>query len=150
MQIQQMEELTESWISLPHYKRKIKISRANVVYLEGDGNYTRIYYQSAAEPLQCITVSTTLRLWEVQLSDFIRISKQSLINPDHLRRLVQLEDGSKQICAEMSTGHCIPISRRRIEVICEHLNLPRRYLGYLLRKEFMTPDGMPNNELVLA
>ncbi len=78
-----------------------------ILYLEGDDNYTSFYLNEHKK----VIVSKTLKEYESLLCDigFIRIHKSSIINLLHLKN-IKRENG---IDAVMSDGRTLAVSRRR-------------------------------------
>ncbi len=94
-------------ITLPDTQGYNIVDIDDVLYLEGENNYTSFYLNKK----QKIVVSKTLKEYEDLLNDsgFFRIHKSSIINLHHLRK-VSTENG---ISAIMSDEHVLPVSRRR-------------------------------------
>lgn len=86
----------------------------DILYLEGEDNYT--YFHLNKHPK--IVVSKTLKDYEDLLHEaaFFRIHKSSIINLKHLKK-VTTDDS---ICAVMSDGHKLPVSRRRFAEFVEN------------------------------
>ncbi len=92
-----------------------------IIRLEGDGNYTLIHVRDAAQPL---LVSYTLKYFQLQLPQFIRVSKSALVNPGYIDRVVKT--GPKRLFLLLIDGTTIPVSRRRIVYIRQRLGIPVR------------------------
>jgi len=86
-----------------------------ILWLEGDGNYTRIHLQHATPTL----TAKTLTRWHEQLPAFIRVNKGALVNPENIRMGTYVS--SKEMLVELSDGTRVPVSRRRIAQIKELL-----------------------------
>ena len=86
-----------------------------ILWLEGDGNYTRIHLQHASPAL----TAKTLTRWNEQLTTFIRANKGALVNPDNILTGVYLS--SKEMWLTLTDGTKLPVSRRRIIYIKETL-----------------------------
>lgn len=84
--------------------------------LEGNGNYTIIYLRENVKPLM---VSQTLKYFERQLPDFLRISKSSLINPIIVDRIIRVDAKTMQL--RLTNCEQVPVSRRRIVDIMTRL-----------------------------
>ena len=80
-----------------------------IMRLEGKGNYTIVYLRSEPKPL---LVSRTLKFFEPQLPDFIRVSKSLLLNPGYIEKIIKVN--SKQLFLQLTDGVRISVSRRRI------------------------------------
>ncbi|GAB4043215.1 LytTR family transcriptional regulator DNA-binding domain-containing protein [Spirosoma jeollabukense] len=80
-----------------------------ITRLEGRGNYTAVYLKDKTYPL---IVSRTLKFFEDQLTDFIRINKSTMINPKHVNRVIR--EDAKTVSLLLSDGVLKLTSRRRI------------------------------------
>lgn len=80
-----------------------------IIRLEGRGNYTAVYLKGKTYPL---IVSRTLKFFEDQLTDFIRINKSTLINPTYIHKVIRGD--TKTVALLLSDGVLKLTSRRRI------------------------------------
>jgi len=96
-----------STLRIPGY-RKIQDAQL-IIRLEGNGNYTIIHLKGQLKPL---LVSQTLKYFEFQLPDFIRVSKSSIINPAYIKKVIQ--EDPKTMSLELADGVIILVSRRRV------------------------------------
>ena len=87
-----------------HFQHQHLISR-----LEGSGNYTLVHVLGTPTPL---VFSQTLKRFESDWPQFIRISKSSLVNPRYIDRLVRQD--AKVVYVKLIDGHRLLVSRRRI------------------------------------
>lgn len=78
--------------------------------LTGNGNYTWIELMGQQKP---ILVSQTLKYFEQQLPDFVRVSKSILLNPGWVVGLQQ--PNAKTLHLELADGSRIDVPRRRIQ-----------------------------------
>lgn len=78
----------EAWVSLKVDKDLHRVAVAEIRYLEGYGNYVKVYLGD-----RMLLVASTLQSMEQKLSAFgiLRIHKSYLINPQHLSRLTPSE-----------------------------------------------------------
>ena len=85
----------------------------DVLYLEGDDNYTSFFLSKQKK----LIVSRTLKEYEILLSDlgFFRIHKSSIINLMHLKN-IRNENGLDVV---MSDGRTLSVSRRRSSELME-------------------------------
>ncbi|MBI1223382.1 MAG: response regulator [Bacteroidetes bacterium] len=85
------------------------ISFDDVLYLEADGNYTRIHFTTGSSQL----VSRTIRQYESRLPDFLffRIHRSVMVNLNHVKQI----DKGRGGFVELSDGTHLPISYRRKE-----------------------------------
>ena len=106
-------------ITLPDAQGYNIVALEEVLYLEGDDNYTSFFLNKNKK----VIVSKTLKEYESLLSDlgFFRIHKSSIINLLHLKN-INKENG---IDVVMSDGRKLTVSRRRST---ELLDKARQYL----------------------
>jgi two-component system LytT family response regulator len=100
-------------IALPHQDGVIFVELKNVLYCEADNNYTWFYLANGQKHL----VSKTLRDIQDTLEErnFLRVSRQHLINLDHIAKFMKGE-GSYVI---MSNGQSITVARSQKEKLVE-------------------------------
>lgn len=100
-------------ITLPDADGYNIIDINEILYLEGENNYTSFHLQNKNK----IVVSKTLKEYEELLeeSGFFRIHKSNIINLRHLKK-VSVEDG---VGAHMSDGRILGVSRRRTAELME-------------------------------
>ena len=100
-------------ITLPDTNGYNIVELEDVLYLEGDDNYTSFYLNKQKK----LIVSKTLKEYESLLGDlgFFRIHKSSIINLIHLKNISK-ENGLDVI---MSDGRALPVSRRRSSELFE-------------------------------
>ncbi|RIV27140.1 LytTR family transcriptional regulator [Fibrisoma montanum] len=84
--------------------------------LEATGNYTFIFFRGNPKP---ILTSQTLKYFEDQLTDYIRVSKSALINPDFIEKVIRYD--AKTVCVQLIGGHQVALSRRRIIEVMERI-----------------------------
>lgn len=96
-------------MSLLKLSRKQEIDLHEVLYLESDVNYTRIFTLSMAS---AVTSATTLGTIQQQLDRelFFRVNRGQVIN---LRYVSNYTKEGSLIIAEMINGHRFIFSRRR-------------------------------------
>ena len=86
-----------------------EVTTANgILWLEGDGNYTRIHRQQ--QPM--VLSAHTLKRFEERLVGFIRFRRDALVNPLHISRFQQNKSLS-EIKVWLTDGTLIVASRRR-------------------------------------
>ena len=85
------------------------IEPREIIYCEGDSNYTHFYLDAK----KTIIVSRTLKEYDELLSDhgFLRIHKSYLVNPKHIVRI------DNEGLVWLSNGQHLAISRRRKEEV---------------------------------
>jgi len=104
-------------ITLPDTNGYNIVDLEDVMYLEGDDNYTSFHLIRH----QKVVVSKTLKEYESLLSDlgFFRIHKSSIINFVHLRN-INKDNGVDVV---MSDGRSLAVSRRRSTELLEKAKL---------------------------
>ncbi|GAB3048363.1 LytTR family DNA-binding domain-containing protein [Spirosoma pulveris] len=108
--------VTNGLLALPGYPTPQSV--AQIRWLEGQSNYTRIHLSGPKTPL---LVCQTLKAFEKQLPAFLRAAKGALINPSYVKAVSQLN--SKQMTIVLLDGHLIPVARRRIGEMATRLTL---------------------------
>ncbi|MPR33478.1 LytR/AlgR family response regulator transcription factor [Salmonirosea aquatica] len=95
-----------------------KVSPAEIVFCEGDRNYTHVHF--ARRPM--LTLSITMRILHERLGEanFLRVSRSALVNKG---AVIQFNEDNVILC----NGFVLPIARRR-----------RSYVRRLLREEGKT------------
>ncbi|MGF7216320.1 DNA-binding LytR/AlgR family response regulator [Spirosoma lacussanchae] len=93
-----------------------------ITYLEGYGNYTRVYQQAKSTPL---VISQTLKWFEDQLPAFIRTHKSMMVNPSYVANISQGDD-ARTIRLKLVDGSWISVSRRRADLVRGKLTTLRR------------------------
>ena len=106
-------------ITLPDAQGYNIVDLEDILYLEGDDNYTSFYLNKHKK----VIVSKTLKDYESLLSDlgFFRIHKSNIINLLHLKN-INIENGVDVV---MSDGKTLTVSRRRSN---ELLDKAKQYL----------------------
>ena len=92
----------------------------NIVYVKGEGNYSRVVFQAAPDLVLSRTVGDMERV--LQHSGFIRIHRSSLVNLNHVRRFVR----GKVSRVQMSNGDDVDVSDSYREHLIAELNVVRR------------------------
>lgn len=93
-------------VVIPAYRHIQDINQ--IIRLEGRGNYSLVYVRNISSPLM---VSRTLKYFEDRFTNFIRINKSSLINPDYIDQLIRKD--AKTVAVSLNDGLTIVASRRR-------------------------------------
>ena len=91
-----------------------------ILWLEGDGNYTRIYREQ--EPASIMAY--TLKRFEKRFDCFVRIRRNVLVNPLHIHALRQGKARRLTIC--LTDGTMLSASRRKGFKLMTVLNSVRR------------------------
>ncbi|GAB4047803.1 LytR/AlgR family response regulator transcription factor [Spirosoma litoris] len=97
----------------------IRTQLAQILYLIGDINYSRIHLVNG----EIILMSRTLKWYESRWPSFIRIHKRVLINSQyaqHIKLAPQPRDTSQLI---MTNGAELPIARRRLSLVKQEFSL---------------------------
>jgi|SRR5919202_4953354 two-component system LytT family response regulator len=102
-------------IALPYLNRTIFISVDDILFLQGEGNYTFLYTRDRKRYL----VSKTLKEFEKSLdgSMFLRIHKSYIVNLGY----VQYSLFNKERQVRLADGREVAISRRRMKDISQQL-----------------------------
>ncbi|GHB53127.1 LytR/AlgR family response regulator transcription factor [Persicitalea jodogahamensis] len=89
------------------------VSAAQIVFCEGDRNYTQVYFSDRPK----LTLSVTLRILHERLGEegFLRVSRSALVNKEAIAEY----DGQQLVLLD---GKILPVARRR-----------RRYVRLTLR-----------------
>jgi two-component system, LytTR family, response regulator len=100
-------------IALPHQEGVVFVELKNILYCEADDNYTHFFLSNGQKHL----VSKTLRDIQEVLEErnFLRISRQHLINLDHIAKFMKGE-GSYVI---LSNGQSLPVARSQKDKLIE-------------------------------
>lgn len=121
-----LESFYEMYKGMIYENKRITLSTSDgvlvtkvkdIVRMEGDGNYTRIFFQKG-EPLY---ISRTLKEFEELLTEyqFERIHKSHLINLNYVNKYYK-NDGGK---VQMTDGTFIIVSSRKKERLMARLQL---------------------------
>lgn len=100
-------------ITLPDNDGYKIVSIDDVLYLEGENNYTSVYLHNQ----QKVVLSKTLKEYEYLVSEsgFVRIHKSSIVNLRHLRKIT-VDD---EIQVIMDDDRVLAVSRRRAPELME-------------------------------
>ena len=90
----------------------------SIIWLEGDGNYTRVHLNNG----KFQSIPYTLKFLAEKLPDFVRIHKSSLVNPSYVQELTN--KGYQDYWLKLSSGHILSVSRKRMPQTAIKLNLP--------------------------
>ncbi|WP_158500595.1 LytTR family DNA-binding domain-containing protein [Spirosoma radiotolerans] len=101
------QPMQTGFVLIPGYKDPQDTQR--MIRLEGNGNYTIIHF---ADSSKILMVAQTLRYFEEQIPNFIRVNKSALINPAHVDELIRT--GPKTMLLRLDDGLELLVSRRRI------------------------------------
>lgn len=93
-------------IQLVGYSTPVLID--SIGWLEGEANYTRIYYQNGTDTL----VTQSLHWFEQHL-DFIRVHRSTIVNPDFVAEFVHKSSRSGWV--RLRNDRIIPVSRNRLD-----------------------------------
>lgn len=89
----------------------VQLSAADIRYMTGDGNYTKIHLASG----EVVIMSVTLKEYERRLPGFIRIHKQTMVNPAHIARFHYRTREDSLVIMQDDTSFLV--SRRRRSAI---------------------------------
>jgi DNA-binding LytR/AlgR family response regulator len=102
-------------IKIPGVTKPVPIG--SITHCKGDGNYTRVYLQGLQKP---IIATQTLKLFESQLPNFLRVSKSTLINHQYIESIDRQPGGILELY--MTNASSVAVSRRRKQDIWNKLN----------------------------
>ncbi|OIN58084.1 LytTR family DNA-binding domain-containing protein [Arsenicibacter rosenii] len=88
---------------------KQAIAARSIIWLEGDWNYTRIYQQDKPTKMSAYT----LKWYQEQLADFIRVRKDAIVNPQHIRAVLSTPSQPRRLRLLLSNGDEVEVARRR-------------------------------------
>lgn len=88
---------------------KQRIDLDAIVWLEGDWNYTRIYQQNQSASLSAYT----LKWYERQLRNFVRVRKDAIVNPIHVCGIQSISSRPRRLKLFLSNGEQLEVTRRR-------------------------------------
>ncbi|RXK46816.1 LytR/AlgR family response regulator transcription factor [Aquirufa rosea] len=93
-----------------------KVCPASILFIRGEGNYSKIFLKDGRKVLSC----RTLKFFEILLQDygFIRPSKSALVNPDGISSVDLKYDKVIKLTNDVN----ISISRRQVRPLREFLN----------------------------
>lgn len=101
-------------IALPYQNGVAFVSLTEILYCESDDNYTKFYLPDGQSYLVTKPLKEIQEL--LQERGFLRIHRQYLINPNHIKKFVKGE-GSYVI---MTNGQFIPVLHLHKERLAEH------------------------------
>jgi len=101
-------------LSLNTQQGTLQLKLNDIIYIEGNGNYSNIYLVKNRKELVSKTVSNLEELLEKK--DFFRCHKSYLINKDHI------VSKPNSFTVQMSNNIGVPVSRRRKSDFSEWIN----------------------------
>lgn len=105
-------------IKLPGIKRPLPANA--ITHLEGYGNYTRIYLLEKPNP---IVISQTLKWFEDQLPQFVRVHKSLLVNNQFVRGIARRDQEKRTVWLRLQNNASVKVSRRRADTVLTKLSL---------------------------
>lgn len=103
-----------SYLVVPGYKNKL--CPEHIIWIQGEGNYSRIHLTTGKQ----LMIAQTLRMFEPLIPDFIRIHKSSIVNPNHVIGIRMLR-GPKIGILGLTGDVELIVARRRFEKVSEKL-----------------------------
>ncbi|WP_461151932.1 LytTR family transcriptional regulator DNA-binding domain-containing protein [Spirosoma pulveris] len=107
-------QLTKGLLAIPGYSTPQPV--AQIRWLEGQGNYTRIHLSGDKTPL---LVSRTLQEFVGPLPTFLRANRGALINPAFLGTVTWIN--SRSMTLRLLDGQLIRVARGRIKELTTKL-----------------------------
>lgn len=106
---------------MPHFARTHKtLLPDTILWLEGEGNYTRIHRQD--EPTS--VMAYTLKRFEEHLVGFVRVRRDVLVNPRYIQCIRW--NGQPKLTIYLSDGTVLTASRRRHRLLAVQLRQQER------------------------
>ncbi|MFA9389191.1 MAG: LytR/AlgR family response regulator transcription factor [Prolixibacteraceae bacterium] len=105
----------EKRIALPLADKIEFVAIHQIVRLEADGNYTRIFLEGEKEYLVCKTLKDYTEILEK--NNFIRTHQSHLVNENKIKAYVKIDGGF----ISMTDGSRVPISRQRREEVLKRI-----------------------------
>ncbi|GAB4034384.1 hypothetical protein GCM10028809_39630 [Spirosoma gilvum] len=106
---------TAGSIKLPGLKKVISLK--TIVRLQGYGNYSWMYLANQPRP---VLLAQTLKWFEEQLPDFVRVHKSELINPTFIQTVFHHDAQSMEV--GLPDEYKAKVSRRRIIEVLAKIN----------------------------
>lgn len=100
-----------------HVNEFFATHKNKVVWLEGDGNYTRVHMVEGYPK----SLPYTLKVLNEKLPDFVRVHKSSLVNPIHAQKLKAT--GYREYSVNLSNGVTLSVSLHRLRKAAKLMNL---------------------------
>ncbi|WP_019987055.1 LytR/AlgR family response regulator transcription factor [Rudanella lutea] len=97
-----------------------QITLNNIIWLEGDINYTRIHQQRG----RLIVSAYTLKRYEELLHGFVRVRRDAIVNPVHIAEIRNDPGRPARLTIILSDGQELAVTRRR-QLHVRHLLLGR-------------------------
>ncbi len=112
-----MEPKAIDRISIPTRDGYLILKNEEILHLEASDNYTMIYLSSGKRHLS----SKNIKVYEKNLDEtvFFRTHKSHIINIKHHLKEFSRTEGNVAI---LTTGKCIPVSRRKLTSFLNHIN----------------------------
>jgi DNA-binding LytR/AlgR family response regulator len=102
---------------MTYFHRSDRLLRPEtILWLEGDGNYTRIHRQQRPP----MVMAYTLKRFEERFQGFVRVRRNVLINPRHISAYEQ--NYPAQLLLHLTDGTVVLASRRRITKVLDWLD----------------------------
>jgi two-component system LytT family response regulator len=97
--------------------KKVKlVEHHQILYIEADDNYSKVYFDDQTQILFSKTLRTFEKTMDIRL--FFRCHKSYVINILHIREIVR----QGELFALLHTGQRIPIARRRLGCLIKMLS----------------------------
>lgn len=93
-------------LKVPGLHRPLPID--TIIWIQGDENYVHMHLLNG----RYYTLTNTLKWYDEQLPQFVRLHKSSLVNPAYVTHLKRAN--SRNVKAILSNGLSLRVSRRRI------------------------------------
>lgn len=101
-------------LKVPAIRKPLPVE--SILWIEGYNNYVTIHFLNG----QRYTATRTLKWFEDQLPNFVRLRKGALVNFSHIIDVKRTR--FREVEIYLRTGIKLPVARRRIKVVTEQLN----------------------------
>ncbi|HYQ59282.1 MAG TPA: LytTR family DNA-binding domain-containing protein [Draconibacterium sp.] len=124
--IHKQHQLANPGNGLPTVDKIEFVDVYTITRIEGEGNYSNIYFDNGAQLL----VAKSLVEFEGLLSeyDFIWVHKAHAVNVKQIKAFLKSDGASLQL----KNGNVIPVSRRRRDFVLEKLKLTQTKAGFII------------------
>ena len=100
--------MSETVLEIGISTERERFPASEVLYIEGDRNYSKFHRQKAVFSLS----SKTLAIYETLLPHFVRIHKRTLVNPAFVDKCLITPNG--KVLLVLTNGATLSIARRRV------------------------------------
>ena len=107
---------------MPYFARTDKtLCPDTILWLEGEGNYTRIHFQEQPSSV----MAYTLKRFEEHFAGFVRVRRDVLVNPRYIQYIRW--NGQPKLTIYLSDGTVLTASRRRHRLLAAQLRQQKSF-----------------------